>query len=353
MDSRDLKLIREIAEELATLRLGRGSGIAGVLPAARQFLEADSLLVLSPLERPNGWEVERFDHDNFPGDAAFERRFLTFFETAPKRYAWYDASRPEPEQRNVVIDAIDLAPPEELLVSRIYREVILPSGLHLHRQPRVLVCDGPSLLAWFGAFHDREFTPAQKQKLAALVPAFQQRLKIERELAGVARTRAVLEHVLDQIGAPAFVIDARGVILEASTSGMELLDSRRRDVLAALSDAIARHRVARGTNTPDLLSFELTRISEAGTPVSYLAVLRSGSTDARISAAVASAASRWQLTRRQREVLELVVRGVATPTIAATLRVSARAIELHLTALFARAEVENRSALISAVLANG
>ncbi|MFT3700693.1 MAG: helix-turn-helix transcriptional regulator [Kofleriaceae bacterium] len=351
MDGSDLKLIREIAEELATIRLGKGSGIAGVLPAARRFLEADSLLVLSPLERPNGWEVERFEHDNFPGDEEFKQRFLTFFETAPKRYAWYDASRPEPEQRNVVIDALDIIPPEELLASRIYNEVMLPSGLHLKRQPRMLVCDGPSLLAWFGAFHDREFTALQKQKLAALLPSMQRRLRIERELTDAARTRAVLEHVLDQIGAPAFVIDARGVILEASSSGMELLDTRRRDVLASLSDAIARHRVARGTGTPDTLSFELTRISEDGTPMSYLAVLRSGSTDARIAAAVASASARWQLTPRQREVLELVVRGVATPTIAATLHVSARAIELHLTALFARADVDNRSALISAVLA--
>lgn len=343
----DRRVVREIVEELAILRLDRpGSAIPGILPAARGALACESLLVLSPLERITGWDIERFDHDNFPDGDAFRDRFLRFFETAPRRYAWYDASRPEPEQRNRVIEAVAMIPPAELLASRIYREVIEPSGLHRHRQPRVLVCDGPSLLGWFGSFHPEPFDARQNRLLAALVPALQARMRIERQLAHTTRVRAVLDHALDQIGAPAFVIGASGNVLEASTSAFALFATRRGEITMAIADAIAGRPAAVGG-----LALELTRIAEPGTPACYLAVVRAGSSDARIASAVLAASVRWGLTPRQREVLELVVRGIATPTIAAQLRVSARAIELHLTALFARAQVDNRSALISAVLA--
>lgn len=347
LSSADLVCVRELSRELATIRLDRGpSGVAGILPAARQFLECDSLLVLSPIERPTGWEIERFEHDNFPDGEAFQRRFLDFFETAPRRFAWYDASRPEPEQRNRVIDALDIMPPDEFEVSRIYREVIVPADLHRRRQPRVLVCDGASLLAWFGSFHEHPFTPLQNLKLAALVPALQRRLRVERELRHATRTRVVLEHALDHLGAPAFVVGAAGQILEASSSGFALLAARRADLVLAIADAIAGKPFALGG-----LALELTQIADAGAPACFLAIVRAGSSDTRIATKVAAAASRWSLTSRQRAVLELVVRGVATSTIAAQLGVSARAIELHLTALFGRADVDNRSALISVVLA--
>jgi DNA-binding NarL/FixJ family response regulator len=340
----DRSIVRDIAEELATIRLDRpGSALPGILPAARRAIECDSLLVLSPLERATGWDIERFDHDNFPDGPEFRDRFLRFFETAPRRYAWYDASRPEPEQRNCLIDALAMIPPSEYEVSRIYREVIEPSGLHLHRQPRVLVCDGPSLLGWFGSFHPALFDARQNRLLAALVPAVQARLRIERQLAHTSRVRAVLDHALEQIGAPAFVIGATGQVLEASSSALALFETRRTEITAAIRDAVA--------GRPTTLPLELTRIAEPGTPVCYLAVMRAGSADARIASAVLAACVRWGLTPRQRQVLELVVRGIATPTIAAQLGVSARAIELHLTALFDRASVDNRSALISAVLA--
>ncbi|HET9991563.1 MAG TPA: LuxR C-terminal-related transcriptional regulator [Kofleriaceae bacterium] len=340
----DRALVRDIAEELGTIRLDRpGSGIADVLPAARRALECESLLVLSPLERITGWDIERFDHDNFPDGPEFRDRFLRFFATAPRRYAWYDASRPEPEQRNRLIDALAMIPPSELEVSRIYREVVEPSGLHRHRQPRVLVCDGASLLGWFGSFHPVPFDARQNRMLVALVPPVQARLRMERQLAHTTRARAVLEQALEHIGAPAFVVGAAGQVLEASSSALALFETRRAELTAAIADAVA--------GRPTSLPLEVTRIAEPGTPVSYLAIVRAGSSDARIANAVLAASVRWTLTPRQREVLDLVVRGIATPTIAAQLGVSARAIELHLTALFDRASVDNRSALISAVLA--
>jgi DNA-binding NarL/FixJ family response regulator len=66
-------------------------------------------------------------------------------------------------------------------------------------------------------------------------------------------------------------------------------------------------------------------------------------------ARVATAAARWSFTPRQREVLELLLEGVTTRAIAATLRVSERAVELHITAMFDKTQVENRAELCAAV----
>ena len=71
------RLVRDIAEELATIRLDRpGSALPGILPAARRAIECESLLVLSPLERITGWDIERFDHDNFPDGPRVPRSIL-------------------------------------------------------------------------------------------------------------------------------------------------------------------------------------------------------------------------------------------------------------------------------------
>lgn len=338
---RDLARVREISEELETIRLDGTSGVAAVLPAMRQLLGAESLLVLSPIERAMGWDVERFEHDNFPADVEFRRRFIRFFETAPARFAWYDATRPEPEQRNRVIEAIGRIPPGEYEASRIYAEVMRPTSLHRHRQPRVLVCDGASLLAWFGAFHPEPFDARQDRLLEAWIRPMQRRLRIERQLRVGSRARAILEHALDQLGAPAFVIDARGHMLEASSSGRALCDMRQTEVSGALRDALA--------GRPNAMGFELTSIAEAGSPACWLAIARAGSADARLASAIARATARWSLTARQREVLELVVRGTANATIAAELGIAERTVELHVTALFDRAGVDSRAALVAAV----
>ena len=340
---RERARVRELSNELDTLRLGRSSAIPEVLPEIRQLLAAESMLLLCPVERLSGWDLERFDHDRFPVDAELRRRMIRFFDTAPRRFAWYDATRPEPKQRNRVLDAIGIIPPGEYEASRIYAEVMKPTGVHRHRQPRVLVCDGPSLLGWFGAFHSVPFDARQNRLLAAMVPAMQRRLRIERQMRIGDRRHAILQHALEQLGAPAFVVDARGRVLEASCAGRALHDARPREIAGALRDALA--------GRPNPTTFEVTQVADAGVPSCWLAVARAGSKDARLAGALATAAARWALTPRQRDVLERIVRGTANATIAAELGISARAVELHVTALFDRAGVNGRAALVAAVLA--
>ena len=57
-----------------------------------------------------------------------------------------------------------------------------------------------------------------------------------------------------------------------------------------------------------------------------------------------------ELTRREREVLERVCRGLSSKAIAAELGVSEQAVKAHLSRLFLKFGVENRAGLVSAAL---
>ncbi|MDQ3365000.1 MAG: helix-turn-helix transcriptional regulator [Myxococcota bacterium] len=334
--------LEAIRAELAVVRLGEASAVDSVLPPIRELLGTETIMVLSPVDRGDGLEIERFHADGFAAAPELARRFATFLRAAPPRYAWYDAVRPEPAQRNRVIEAHDLMGPGELEASAIYHQVLRPLRLHAHRQPRVLLCDGPSLLGWFGAFHAGAIESRQKQLLRALIPMMRRRLAFERRLATTPRAYAALETCLEQLGAPAFVVTGAGRIAETNEAGRSLLAVHGAELRSALRDRLQ--------GRPTSLALELTLLEQRGAARSYLAILRGDAADARISSSIASATRRWSLTPRQRDVLDHVVRGQATATIAAWLGISVRAVELHVTAMFDRVGVDSRAALVAAVL---
>jgi DNA-binding CsgD family transcriptional regulator len=68
---------------------------------------------------------------------------------------------------------------------------------------------------------------------------------------------------------------------------------------------------------------------------------------------VGAVSSRWKLTPRQTEVLDLVGRGLTNRTIAATLAISESTVEFHLATIFERAGVETRAALIALFIGRG
>lgn len=332
-----------IEVELATLHLDRPDALDEVLPALLEYLEAENVLVVTPIERASGgMAVERFHARGFPDAERLQRRFEAFFRNSPRRYAWYDPTCPEPEQRNRFLDALDLMPAEDFESSTIYAQVLEPLGLHHKRQPRMLLCDGPSLLAWFGTFSTERSTPRQRLLMERIAPRLRDRLAAERRLSHAPRGFAALEACLERLGAPAFVIGTTGSIHETNSAARALLETRGKETRTALVDA------AHGR--PATIAFELTRLEHTGAAVGWLATLPAHTDDERIRAAVERAVVRWKLTPRQREVLVHVVNGTPNITIAAHLRVSLRAVELHVTKLLERADVESRAALVARVL---
>ncbi|HVZ88913.1 MAG TPA: LuxR C-terminal-related transcriptional regulator [Polyangia bacterium] len=342
LSSSDAASVRAIADELDTIRIGGPPALDVALPELRRLMRTESVLAYKITERAPSWQLDLFHHDGFHRGDAFERRCQTFFAAAPRPYAWYNAVRPEPEQRNRVFEAVGRIPPGQYESSVIYRDVMEPLKLERHRQLRVLVCEGPALLAWVGAFHPDPVDARQHRLLAAVVPALRRRLSIEQRLRASPRVRWALNAVLDQLAAPAFVLGREGQLHEMNASGRTLLATSHAAVLSSLRDAVARR--------PNALAFEVTPLRENASCVGWLAILRSDTPDARVAACVTRATAKWCLTPRQNQVLDFVARGLANATIAATIGIGERAVELHVSAIFDRAGVESRSALIATVL---
>jgi DNA-binding CsgD family transcriptional regulator len=165
--------------------------------------------------------------------------------------------------------------------------------------------------------------------------------RFERLLEQGERRAAALDAALEAIRHPAFVVSASGTIHEVNASARELLSGAEADVRRALRGAIARR--------PSRYAFELTPLRFGGSEC-YLAILRPSASKDRHATSVAVAAARWRLTPRRKHVLEMVVRGRSNGAIAAELGISERAVEAHVSAIFDRAGVENRAALVAAVM---
>jgi DNA-binding CsgD family transcriptional regulator len=332
--------VRSICDEFDTLRIGGPPVLATVLSDVCDMIGLVGC-VYRVREGQRGWEIDLW-HSTHPRSEELEQRFKTFLIGRQELSPLYHPARPPPEQRNRVIDPIDMMTPDQIETEPILHELYRPAGIWQHHQLRVLVCEGPSLLAWFGGFLLERPHAEQYRLLAALVPAVRRRLSIDRRLRDAPRTFGALGTALELLGAPAFVVNRKGKIEEVSTSARALLAVDGSTVRAAIRDAVA-HR-------PSALRFELTPFNAPGAE-GYLAVLRDPTEDARIAERVTLAAARWGLSSRQREVLHLIVRGAANGLIAQTLRIAERTVEFHVTALFDRVGVETRAALTAAVLA--
>jgi len=338
LDAGETTRVQAICDELMTVRIGRPPPIDDLLREARTLLDVEGMLLVSPREETVGYGVERLHAASMPRVAHVDRRFRAFFQSAPHRYAWYDATRPEPSQRNRVLEAIERIPPGEYEASRIYREVMVPLRLERHRQLRVLLCDGPSLLAWFGAFHASPVATRQYALLRALAPALRARLALERQLGPVPRLRAALDAALEEIAAPAFLTNAAGVPDSFNSAGHASLQRDRRGVCAALAEAV--RSPARSQR------FSVTALRTDAGACGHLVVAKS---DASGQARAGAAARRWSLTKRQTEVLDWLARGATNVRIAAELRISERTVEVHVAAIFGRAEVSSRAELVAKI----
>jgi len=344
LNASDAARVRAISADLGVIRTSGPSTIENTLPEIRALLGTESMVVYCPTERAEGWDLERLDLDHFPQAGRFERLFREYLATAPYRFSWFDPIRPERTQRNRVVEGVGVIEkerPGEFAGSRFCQEVFAPIGIDRHRQLRVLVCDGPALLAWVGTFHPDPVDSRQHRILSALVPALLRCLSLERQMRAAPRVFAALEIALSYIGAPAFVLGPRGHLHEVNAAGRAMLAERRQTVMAALRDSVAGH--------PSELPIDLTPLREGSTPIGWLGILRSDTHDERLAECVRVASAHWGLTPRQREILGLVARGMANATISATLGIGQRAVELQVSALFDRAGVENRAALVGAV----
>jgi DNA-binding NarL/FixJ family response regulator len=332
--------LRAAIEKIESVRLDGAS--SSFLPELRQALDLDAIVYTQPVQKSVGWSCEVFEADGVANPTRMRRAINEYLEGTAQPVPWLDLRNPPPEQANRAVDIQALVGSDRYRTSAPFARIIAPTELAEHFVARVLVCDGPNLVGWIGGFSEIAFSIGQLEALSSIATPLKERLRIERLLGSAPRIHAALQATLQQIGAPALLVDARGRVHEMNKAARELLESRRDDVFTSIA-------AVRAKKAPPL-PFTVTRVSANGHPEQFLAVMRPRSPEARMSLLVTLAANRWKLTPRQTEVLRMIVNGDSNAQIAKALGISARATELHVTAIFDRARVESRSQVVAAVL---
>jgi DNA-binding CsgD family transcriptional regulator len=260
----------------------------------------------------------------------YARDLERFMARDPGEVLFYDPSRPEPKQRNIVTHL----KPEQY--TKHGQALYARHGLTESWQLRFLACDGPSLLAWVGVLRPEPFTSREHALLKALVPSVRHRLWLERRIGEAALPLSALPAVLEAAGAPALVLRGSGQVVLANASARSLLERDRGALHATLLGEIATRGPGRFAVTPLVLP---------GHPTYFLCIERPRPPDP--TARCAAFAARHALSGRQADVLGLVVRGLDNKTIAAHLRCAESTVEMHLTAVYDRTQVESRAELVA------
>lgn len=152
-------------------------------------------------------------------------------------------------------------------------------------------------------------------------------------------TLEVLKIALEAIGAPASITDSHGEILIANLRCHALVAQDSAGVARSLASALA--------NKQGDLSWNLTAFQPKSGPRAFLAVLREPALKAIGSASIDRAKSRWKLTTRQAQVLDLLAQGITNVAISQTLCIRVGTVEFHISSLFDKAGVDNRATLIA------
>jgi DNA-binding CsgD family transcriptional regulator len=152
---------------------------------------------------------------------------------------------------------------------------------------------------------------------------------IPAELARIAG--AALDAALAAIPGAAFVVRAPGAVVHANPRGAALLVADREPVAAAL-----RTGAASGPRGARRFPVDAEHV---------LVVLPDMSGDARTR--VPAVARRWGLTPRQAAVLAVVAEGATNRTVAERLVCSEKTVELHVSALLAKAGCGGRAELVA------
>lgn len=142
---------------------------------------------------------------------------------------------------------------------------------------------------------------------------------------------------LESIPSASFIVSLGGAVEQANARGRVLLQCNGCTVLSALRQSI----IDRGVDGP----FELSPLLRSGQSIQFLAIQRqpAGLEADRTAVAV----HRWQLTRSEARVLAPLVKGQPNKAIASQIGCAERTVELHVTHILQRAQVESRAALIA------
>ncbi len=336
----------------------------GMMDSLRQGLRAERVVAYGVDVAPDHYAASFCHSAGFPQPASELLGTLNgFLHQQPNPWGYFDPARPAPVQRNRALHfrphiqqeaqvplhesgseawrRLGIGPSQQAQVRERVHEGTVPLYRQLRMehmfQLRSLVCEDSMLLAWFGALRSEPFTPREQQLLQELVPCLQQRLGLEKRLREAGLLNSALEAALEQLGQPAYVLSEKGRVVYASSAGR----ARAEQAAPWLAELIQRH--LRGE--PLAPEATVNALQVRGLRPHYLVVDRSQ--EAQASSRVHMMTSRWHLTAREAQVLQHIIQGASNKTIATQLKCAERTVEVHVTHVLRKAEVESRSALIA------
>ena len=332
-DRRLSRAVGDIARRLALWTLD-GPAMTWLAQEVRDQLDAGFVGAYQPALTDAGWNVDSMIGAG--GKAPLHIR--AFHECVarladPDRFLGYDPYWVDPAQRNRSLSLRELP---RGVVAEQNETVLRDVGAGGHDQIRVLVCDGPRILTWFGATRLEPFTPRERVFFMHLVPLLQRRMRLERDLRPGATRAAALDALVETIGRAAFVVGPRQSIEAANARATEWLERDPRAVRAAIRDSLQA--------SPDAAPFAIVPLSLHGCPDHVLAIEKERRPT--LAERVSKAGRRWGLTPRQARVLELLVDGATNKEIAALLECATVTVENHVTELYRRSGTRSRAALV-------
>lgn len=354
LDAGTRRRIAELSEDILTLRLDeRGDDwLERLLPAVADLFEADSVLTYVPRIQLQGCSIATM-HVHGRGDPeTVVREFDESLRRTAGYVALYNPAKVEPFQRDVAmqvgtwrqlrrsgtaamisVDRLDLAPGDHERVFQGLEELERPfstMGVVDHEQLRVLLCEGATMMAWFGVFRAGPFDEPQRACLEALVPALKRRFAVEARFDDDACCEA-LETALDAISGAAYLVDEHGRVQSANSTGRARYDREGRNVRALAQESIT------GKLPPGVQVLPVR--GRSSRRMRLLVEPSLGNPDV----FVAAAAHRYGLTPRETEVAALVLRGISNKCIAARLGCAQRTVEIHVSRLLAKSGTDSRA----------
>lgn len=165
-------------------------------------------------------------------------------------------------------------------------------------------------------------------------------LTFARLLGEGPMARVALEASLAEIDAAAFIVSASGTVLHTNPVGERKLARSRDRMRASLA------RVVKSLGDPNAAGPLVTPLRCDKTSPYFLVIFRVPTST---SKNIDYVAGLWELTPRQKAVLELLVEGFSNKTIAVRLECAERTVETHMTAIFEKSGFDSRSALLAAM----
>lgn len=342
IDRRRARRLRDLTELLNNLSLDGPPALEAYIGEIRAALETDVAMAYDVLDAGDHLQL-RFMRGS--GNVDFARGRLEFGEWlrgfhAKTGWAAYNPLRPERAQQNRVYAAAGTGHPRK--PTPVARALHPRFGLDTYDLMRTLICDGPALLAWVGVFQRDRIAPWQRASLKALIEPLRKRLIVERRLDRFGTTHAALEVLLEATASAAFILDARGAIEPGNGLARVALRAGPKATLEALRAALHGGSATTG--------YTITPLETRGVQRSYLAISQAPCVPLH-RAKAAAARSRFGLSERQVDVLELLLQGTTGASVSSALGIKPSTLEKHLSALFQRVGVENRYALIARVTA--